>query len=263
MHERPDAHRKNLTELERILPGHYKYLVVDPYAVNLIDDPRGGRIGQARLSFYSAFVINAVGELHREGKTGRIVLFSDASFGSKAKSTGELMREALKRQGIPKEQIILFPELNLDNTPAQVKTLARFLQEEGVDPREVAYIGWDYHLPRIQNHLAGYHLSGIQTVSAAGVHKALHEQFDVAKLNAVLPWAGIEGMESLRRTISRFDKTGFIPMRAKKFVGGSHVIDNERINGKLKFVNVSGKKRFEQVMAIKKTHESLTREVQA
>jgi len=42
------------SEIEKVLANHYRYLVVDPYAVNLID--QGPRKGQARFSFYSALL---------------------------------------------------------------------------------------------------------------------------------------------------------------------------------------------------------------
>ncbi|MEK9176223.1 MAG: hypothetical protein AAB520_02145, partial [Patescibacteria group bacterium] len=80
------SHTPEEVQRPEVLSEHYKYLVVDPYSVNIKTpeiDSSGNRphqFGEARLSFYSAFVINTAYNLWLEGKTDKIVLFSDASF---------------------------------------------------------------------------------------------------------------------------------------------------------------------------------------
>lgn len=250
--EEPEKHTAE------VLRDHYKYLVVDPYAENLID--QGSREGDVRLSFYSAFITNAAHELVAAGKVDNVVLFSDASFagssdvrGRPFKSTGELMKEALTKQGslpaIPEEQIILFGESFLNSTPAQVRKLEQFLEEKGIDPNDVLYLTFPYHQTRVRSHLGGYHLSGVRTVNAVEAHKLLRPQFNAQKLDEVLPHVEIERMESRRRRLARYDRKGRIPLAVKKLRPEGFSLDNERgTDGKLHFMYKSGKKRYKEVV---------------
>jgi len=248
MIERVANRHDNTTE---ILVRHYKCLVVDPYAVNLIDD--GPRKGQARLSFYSAFITNAAYELYKAGNVDNIILFSDASFGDETKSTGDLMKQALTasrkdQQSVPEDRIVLFDDKNLNSTPSQVKRLAEYFKQNGINPEEVLYLTWDYHMERVRNHLEGYNL-GVKTFSAVKVHKHFSPDFNLNKLDEVLPYEAIEKMEGFRRKLSRFDKKGYIPLILKPVLGGSFTLDNQREGEQLRFMYMSGRKRLQEVTA--------------
>lgn len=249
------------SEVSEILKGHYKYLVVDPYAINLID--QGPRKGQSRLSFYSAFIVNAAHELMTTGRVDNIILSSDASFGSASdstghliKSTGDLMKEALVHSGgglppVSKEKIIQFSDQDINSTPAQVRKLAGFLKEKDIAPKDVLYLAWDYHTERVQNHMEGYGISGVKIIGAVATHKYFDPKFNAEKLDEVLPYAEIEQMESFRRKLSRYDKKGRIPLAVKPLLGGGYTLDNQRVDGKLKFMYKPGKERLREVRAPK------------
>lgn len=248
-------------EAQEALARHYKYLVVDPYAENIVDN--GPKRGVVRQSFYSAFMTNAAHEIVVAGNADNVVLFSDASFaatpdigGQPFKSTGELMKEALMRQGslpaIPEEQITLFNDPELNSTPAQVRQLELYLREKGVKPSEILYLAFPYHQERITNHLIGYGLEGVRVVSAVDTHAMLHPQFDTEELDEILPHREIHKMENMRRRLSRYDKKGRIPLALKSHLGGAHVLDNQRgVDGKLHFMYKSGKKRLQEVQGQK------------
>ena len=136
-------------QLPEILSGDYKYLVVDPYAINL--KAEGPIAGDARLSFYSAFIVSVAAEIYRRGIVDEIVLFSDPSFGISffIPTTGYLMYESLTRMKskgttVPAEKVLYFPDKDLNQTSTQLKRLSSFLSREGDPNTEVLYLSWDY-----------------------------------------------------------------------------------------------------------------------
>ena len=234
--------------IPEVLSKHYEYLVVDPYSVNLID--KGPRIGNARLSFYSAFILNAANEIKEAGITDNIVLFSDASFDRHTLNTGELMllKSVHPREEKRRVHPVIFNDPDLNNTPAQVRKLADFIDNHYINPSQVLYLAWPYHSQRVKNHLTGYGLKNVQIASAVDVHKYFRPQFNKEKLDEVLPNAEIEQMENFRRKLSRFDKKGRIPLLLKPVLGGSFTLDNVRgEDGRLHLMYKQGKERIEEV----------------
>lgn len=237
-------------QLPEVLGKRYEYLVIDPYALNLKGE--GPNRGDARLSFYSAFIVNVAREIYRRGKIWNIVLFSDASFGEKRLSTGKLMQEFLVGAGIKRNRIILFGNPELNQTSTQVELLSKLMQDDDNSDGEVLYLSWDYHRERIANHAKGFGVNA-KVVSAEEVLKHLRPEFDLDELRAVLPLAKIEKMEKTRRAISRYDTKGIIPRILKPIMGGSYMLDNRK-GGKarvgfrrpLEFVYKQGKKRLEE-----------------
>ncbi len=233
--------------IEAILNKHYMYLVVDPYAVNLID--KGKRKGQARLSFYSAFIVNAADELYKAGVVDKIVLFSDASFGNRKASTGKLMKDALTKRGkglpdISEVDIIYFSDPKLNNTAAQVRALSKTFRKQD----SILYLTWNYHKERVQNHLEGYGLNNTTALRADDVHKHFMPSFDKEKLDSLLPHEEIEEMESGRRKLSKVDKKGRIPLAVRMFRNDAFTLDNVRLSdGKLHFMYKPGSKRLREV----------------
>ncbi|MEK7559358.1 MAG: hypothetical protein AAB521_03560 [Patescibacteria group bacterium] len=218
-------------QLPEALGKHYTYLVVDPYAINLKDE--GPRKGEVRLSFYSAFIVNAAREIFKNGVVDFIYLFSDASFGDKTLSTGDLMWEALTKERpngsqVPPERAIQFGDQDLNQTTTQIEALNSALKYRGIESEEVLYLSWDYHRERIKNHAEGFGLNA-KVISAEEVLKHYKPEFDMDELKRVLPLDEIEKMEKTRRTISRWDKKGRIPRLLKPLIGGSYMLDNRKV----------------------------------
>jgi len=234
---------------EKALEHHYKYLVVDPYAVNLID--QGPRIGSSRLSFYSSFIVNAAREIYDSEIADKILLFSDASFGNKAQSTGELMEEYLIKRSVNPINILTLSDPNLNNSVSQIQRLQKVLLMENVRADEILYLTWDYHSKRVKNHLLGYQLKGVTIVSAVDTHRYFEPKFNRQKMDEVLPYEEIEKIEGSKRLISRIDKKGHIPLSLKTVLGGPFTLDNEKgADGKLHFIYKPGRVRSKEVLGL-------------
>lgn len=236
-----------------MLQKEYPILVVDPYALNIID--QGPRYGEARLSFYSAFVARAARKMIEDGRlglSGKVVLFADASFGPNFASVGSLIRDYLTRERpggpiISADRVVLFDGQDMNQTSTQVKKLSEYLKKEGIRDQEVAYLGFDYHRQRVMNHAKGFHVNA-KYLTAEYVHSVYEPNFDANRFYSVLPFDEIEKVESFRRKVSRFDKKGFIPRIAKPIFGGSYMLDNvQREDGTLGYEYKSGKKKLKEL----------------
>lgn len=228
-------------DIGEIVSRQYSHLVVDPYAVSL--KHAGPRRGDARLSFYSSFIVNTAHKLYKAKVVDNLILFSDASFGSQKASTADLMEAVLLRRGVPRENIISFDEPELNQTVTQVNRLKQFRQEQGISA-PFLYIVWNYHAERVSNHLQGFSVPA-EVVSAVDVHEHFMLTFDRERLLAALPLEELEKMEKSRRLISRVDKKGYIPRILKPLLGGAFTIDNKRDEeGDLHLVYISGKKQI-------------------
>lgn len=238
-------HGKANENPEAILDQHYRYLVVDPYAVNLIDN--GPRKGDSRLSFYSSFIVNTARELLDANTADRAILFSDASLGEERQSTGELMENYLMDRDVNPLRIVTLNDPNLSSTASQVKRLRKVLMMEGVSSDQVLYLAWDYHMQRLKNHLKGHGLKNTQIVSTLDVHEHFEPNFDRQRLEELLPNDEIEQMEKRRRQISYIDRKGAIPRLLQPVLGGAHTLDNERDkDGKIHFMYKPGKARLRE-----------------
>ena len=238
-------------ETSEIFEKHYEYVVIDPYAVNLID--KGPRKGKSRLSFYSAFALNATRELMEARVADNVILFGDSSFGYQTLNTAELMFLKLTQPGkgktsVNRHNIFPFNDEDLNSTPAQVRELGDFVKDNKIDPSQILYLTWDYHAQRVRNHLEGYGLKEVQVASVVDTHKHFRPQFNQEKLDEVLPYEEIEKMESFRRRLSGIDKKGRIPLLLKPVLGGAYTLDNERgLDGQLHFMYKAGKKRLQEI----------------
>lgn len=258
--EHPDqAPQEN--QRPEVLNKHYKYLVVDPYSVNVktpeldINGNRPPQFGEARLSFYSAFVINTAYNMWLQGKIDNIILFGDASFGDARPSTADLMKEFLMRQrkdgrkSVPEANIIVFDDPDLNQTATQLKKLS----QEGIGKTEpVLYLSWGYHGTRVDIHASGYKVK-IDRVIAEDKWKELNPEFDLEKLKNVLPRNQIYLKEFPRMLEAALDPKGLLPIKLKG-AGDGAVVDIEkvgpRVEGKprkLKHVIVPGKKRLKEL----------------
>lgn len=247
--------RESITAVNRpeILRETYPVLVMDPYALNIID--QGPRVGEARLSFYSAFVAHTARELIEDGRLGqdgKVVLFGDASFGSKYPSTGKLMFDYLTRKRpegriIHPSRVVLFDDPDMNQTSTQVKKLAEYLKEEGLARKEVLYLGFEYHMERVKNHAKGFGVNARYAI-AEFIHGLYEPKFDYKRMHDLLPNEEIEKMEAPRRKLSRYDKRGYIPRLLKPVLGGSYMIDNRRNpDGSLSFDYRPGKERLKEL----------------
>jgi hypothetical protein len=236
-----------------MLQKEYPILVVDPYALNIID--QGPRMGEARLSFYSAFVARAARKMIEDGRlglSGKVVLFADASFGPNFASVGSLIRDYLTRERpggpiISPDRIVFFEGQDMNQTSTQVKKLSEYLKKEGLKNEEVAYLGFDYHRQRVLNHAKGFHVNA-KYLTAEYVHAVYEPNFDANRFYSVLPFDEIEKVESFRRRVSRFDKKGIIPRITKPILGGSYMLDNVlRADGTLGYEYKPGKKKLKEL----------------
>lgn len=216
-----------------VLSKKYPLLVVDPYALNMID--RGPRLGKAsRLSFYSSFILHAASELIEDGVAQRVAVFSDASFGEEFKSVGQLSRDYLtaKRPSEPiisPNRVVYFDEPDLNQTATQLKRLSKYLKDHDLEGQEILYISWPNHIERIRNHARGFGVNAT-VLDATYVHKYYEPKFDREKMMKVLAPAlkQMEKNEKRRRWISKWDKKGRIPRLLKPVLGGSYMLDNRR-----------------------------------
>ncbi len=230
---------------------HYAVMAVDPYALGM--DSEGPNKGKERLSELSHWISHEAGRLVKAGLVDRVVFFEDPSFGPNFQSTGDLMAKHLvERDGFPQDKVKVIKGKDQNQTAPQVDELAKYLKDLGL-PQDtpVLYPMWDYHRERVQNHAAGF---GVNVVPAPmeEVYGELNPGYNFGervvngRLRFVLPEA--EKMESLRRKVSRYDKRGFIPRRAKRFLGGSFMIDTERrADGNLHFEYKKGSQKLEEI----------------
>lgn len=247
-----------------VLSKHYKYLVVDPYSVNVKTpelDANGNRppqFGEARLSFYSAFVINTAYNMWLQGNIDNIVLFGDASFGDLRPSTADLMKEFLMRErkdgrkSVPAENIIPFNDPDLNQTATQLKKLSDFLGDNNIANEEVPYLTLPYHADRIKYHASGYGIK-VKTVLADEIWKVLKPEFDLETFRRVLPLDRAESKERFRKWEAFFDRKGWLPMKMKK-AGQGAVVDIEKVGERkpgqprqLRHVIIPGRKRLEEL----------------
>lgn len=251
-----------------VLKMHYKVLVIDPYAVNIKDI--GPNSGDVRLSFYSAFVNHVAREIIEDGLADEVIVFDDASFGSKHKSTGDLTVDYLTRDRfkkgpgrpdgsngsngyigpiIDRGKVTLYKGDNMARTPTQVEKVAKHLKDRGRAGEEVLYLGWDYHRERVGEHARGFGLN-LQYVAAEQIHKFYEPKFKYDKLMELLPMSQIEQMEGDRRKWARRDRRGIVPavIQSLPIIGGPRMLDNKRNkDGKLEFDYRQGKKRLKEL----------------
>lgn len=245
--------------LQNSLPGNichsYVYGVVIPYSSNL----RHSRVsseGSERLSFYSSFALNAAIEMYENHIFQKFILFSDATFGKKRKSTGTLMKEALLRtcstRSIQESDIILFGSNSLNNTPAQIKELTGYLKKNNLSANQFLVIDWGFHNERICKYMEGFGTI-MDTITVEEAHEYYNPKFQFRKLYQVLP-KSFEKREKKLSLLANFDRCGFIP-RFMKRLTGSVVTDirKVRVSNKpfskeerthLAFDNISGKKKL-------------------
>lgn len=242
-----------------ILNRQYKYLVVDPYSVNVKtpeSDSRGNRpdqFGEVRLSSYSAFVINTAYNLWLEGNIENIILFSDSSFGDKKLSTADLMKEFLMRKrkdgrnSVSEENIIVFDDPDLNQTATQL----RKLKEEGLEDEELLYLSMDYHIDRINYHAKGYGVN-VKVISAEETWNSLNHEFNLERFREVMPLEQAKRKEFPRKIEAFFDRKGRLPIILKK-AGQGAVVDiekeGERVPGqprRLKHIIIEGNKQLER-----------------
>ncbi len=238
--------------------------VVIPYSSNLKERNESTK-GEERLSFYSAFALNTAIEMYEDRKFQKFVLLSDATFGEARKSTGHLMKDALLRlnltRPIQETDIILLDAVHLNNTPAQLKELAKYQRNNNLQNEPFLLIDWEFHDKRIHFYIQGFGLKA-DTINVEEAHKYYNPKFHLAKLQRVLP-QDFEEREEKLRLLARFDKHGFIP-RLLKMLTGPVVTDIKKIqdsasngvslngaNVHLVFENISGKEKLRLLEKIK------------
>lgn len=237
----------------------YEYGVVIPYSSNLRENDGMAR-GKERLSFYSSFALNAALEMYNDRRFHKFVLFSDATFGEKRKSTGMLMKEALLRshttQHIEESDIVLFDAIHLNNTPAQIKELAEYLLNNNLETEQFLFIDWRFHDERVRRYMQGFGIVSY-TVSVEDSHKYYNPRFQFEKLQQILP-KDFEERERKLRLLAHFDRRGFIPRLLKMLTGPivtdirkirySNAFSSDRGKVHLVFENLSGKDKLCQMV---------------
>jgi hypothetical protein len=256
-----------LTSLPETLRHPHTFGVVIPYSSNLKDRGVTSQ-GEERLSFYSAFALNAAIEMYEDTRIDKFVLLSDAIFGKERKSTGLLMKEALlranTRRRIQETGIVLFDALHLNSTPAQIKVLAYYQRQNNLQAEPFLLIVWGFHDKRIQSYMRGFGLKA-DTIIVEEAHKYYHQKFQLEKLQRVLPKEFEEREEKLRH-LAHIDKRGFIPRFFKLFTGPV-VTDIKKVHlsdgaspseslSNLVFENPSGKKKLRQQKENKQRQQS-------
>lgn len=236
----------------------YVYGVVIPYSSNL-KNLNVFSSGVERLSFYSSFALNAAIEMYENNIFQRFILFSDATFGRKRKSTGMLMKEALLRarttQKIQESDIILLEANHLNNTPSQVKELEKYLEINNLPHEQYIVLCWRFHEDRICKYMRGFGIT-LDIVSVEEAHEYFNPNFHSQELYQILP-AAFESRENKLSLLANFDKRGFIP-RALKRLTGPVVTDIQKVpdsyknpslmgKGHLVFDNLPGEKKLQQL----------------
>lgn len=246
-----------LSPLENL---HHQYIygVVIPYSSNL-RDPKSFSTGIERLSFYSAFALNASIEMYNNNVFQKFILLSDATFGEERKSTGLLMKEALLRaptvRRIREEDIILLGANHLNNTAAQIKELTTYLFQNELPFEQFLVLCWQFHKNRICKHMKGFDIK-LDIVSVEEAHEYYNSNFHAQELYRILPEV-FEKREKTLRRLADFDKRGFIPRLFKRFTGPV-VTDIQKLQSSYKislagkkvhlgFDNLSGKKKLKQL----------------
>lgn len=232
------------------------HAVVMPYSQNLKE--HGPNAGENRLSFYSAFALNAGLDLYKDGLVSKLVLCGETTFGEDRSTTSDLMKDALLRLGVPEDDIFVIEKPNLDNTAAQVKAISEFRKENDMEHEPLLIVGWDFHNQRLGNHMRGFGLRGHEAASglvvAERVHKHHRPSFNLDKMYEVLPVDEFEAREKTVRKISKFDRRGLIPRLILALGRGGSVTDIKRVqdeNGQTHLVleNTTGKKKLEQLQS--------------
>ena len=242
----------NLEALNRF----HQYTVVMPYSSNLSD--QGPSRGEPRLSFYSAFALSAAYELYKNGKTKKFILCGEDTFGKKEVSTTDLMRRALENWKVPAEDIIevSHPKFlgveSLDNTAFQIQAVAEEMKLRDV-AEPVLIVDWRFHDERIKTHMEAFGLKA-ETVCAEDLRKFYTPDFDLAKLESILP-GEFEEREEKIRNIAKKDKRGIIPRAVtavkilKSGMGGSVTDISRRLWGKpgVQLLSTSAKSRKSEI----------------
>lgn len=233
--------------LPEVLNRPHTYGVVTPYAQNLKEI--GDRAGENRLTFFSAFDLNASFELYKAGHVKKLILCGETTFGEERSTTSELMKDALLRLGVPEEDIIVLDNPKLDNTAVQIKAVAEYQKENGLSDQQFLVIDWRFHDERIKNHIKGFGLNA-ETVQSEDLHKYFEPDFDLERLEEVLP-KEFEERETKVRKISRFDKRGLIPRLLLIMGRGGSVTDIKRVkddtgNSHLELEDTTGKKKLQE-----------------
>ena len=242
--EREGAH---VSDYERkVLYAHYPIMAVDPYSLGIdLTDPEEAKV---RLSYYSHQITHFAANLHRIGSIDRIVVFGDASFGPDFPSTGQLMKtHFVERDGISEDDIYLFDQEDQEQTATQVQKLAGFMKIARLKGAPVLYPMWKYHEERVGNHAKGF---GVNVVTAPieELYQDTGIGYEFQRMINKLPLDEAENMESFRRTVSRWDKRGYVSRIAKPVLGGAHMLDNTRNqDGTLSFEYKPGKKKLTEV----------------
>lgn len=232
-------------QIPEVIKKPHRFVVVMPYSSNLKDtEPRRG---EPRLSFYSAFALNAAYELYRRGLAENFILCGEETFGSGKPTGTDLMKESLLRLRVLPIDILTIRGKNLNNTAYQIQAVSEFQEELGPEARKFLVVDWSFHDERIRNHIRGFGLDA-ETVTAEEVHKYLRPEFNLEKLQGILPYE-FEQRERKLRALSRFDKRGIFPRLGTRFRGGS-VTDIEKTRdgqGKLilRLLDTTGKKRLQ------------------
>jgi hypothetical protein len=235
-----------------ILRRPHTYGVVIPYSSNLQEH---GDTSKERLSFYSAFALNAAIEMYEDRRFAKFVLLSDATFGEEKKSTGLLMKEALlrpsptptlTRRPIRETDIVLLDALHLNNTPAQIKALAEYQQQNGLQSELFLLIDWGFHDERIRSYMQEFGLNA-DTITVEEAHRYHNPSFQLEELQRILP-EEFEEREKKLRLLARYDKRGFTS-RLLKMMSGPVVTDIKKVSGsdRLGFDNTSGKEKLRQL----------------
>ena len=209
----------------------------------------GNRAGENRLTFFSAFNLNASYELYKAGHVKKLILCGETTFGEERSTTNELMREALLRLGVTEEDIIILNKPKLDNTAVQIKAVAQYQKKNGLLDSQFLVIDWRFHDERIKNHIKGFGLNA-ETVQAEDVHKYFEPGFNLKRLEEVLPEEFEEREEKVRR-ISRFDKRGLIPRLLLIMGRGGSVTDIKKVKDEegrthLELEDTTGKKKLKE-----------------
>jgi hypothetical protein len=226
----------------------HEYAVVMPYSQNI--RASGERIGENRLSFYSAFNLNAAYELYKDGKVGKLILCGETTFGEKHSTTSTLMKIALLTLEVPEDDIIVLDQLNLDNTAVQIKAVTKYQKDNGLCGNRFLVIDWGFHDVRVKNHSNGFGLNA-ETAQAEEIHKHYDPKFILEKLMAILP-KEFEDRERTARIISFVDRTGLIPRLLLLMGRGASVTDIKKEideHGKLQRLNLedtTGKKKLRE-----------------
>lgn len=114
----------------------------------------------------------------------------------------------------------------LNNTPAQIKELTKYLLRNNLRAEVFVLINWGFHDERIRKYMQGFGIK-VDTVTVEEAHKYYRPGFQSEKLQQVLPKA-FEEREKKLRLLAHLDRRGLIPRLLKRFTG-SEVTDIQKI----------------------------------